>query len=78
MPAQGSWAFTDRSIDVFPQITIDGQSTSDWEIIRQTANFQTNGPIEDVTSEQLTCYELNPGNHGAGVMDVQAGATVCK
>ncbi|KAM0335563.1 hypothetical protein ACHAQA_000611 [Verticillium albo-atrum] len=60
----------------FRTVEIDGQPTSEWEIIRQTANYQTSGPIEDVTSEELTCYELNPGSHGAGVLDVQAGATV--
>ncbi|KAM0282801.1 hypothetical protein ACHAQH_002805 [Verticillium albo-atrum] len=60
----------------FRTVEFDGQSTSEWEIIRKTANFETSGPIEDVTSEQLTCYELNPGSHGAGVLDVLAGAAV--
>ncbi|PNH48382.1 hypothetical protein VD0004_g10 [Verticillium dahliae] len=60
----------------FRTVEFDGQPTSEWGIIRKTANFETAGPIEDVTSEQLTCYELNPGSHGAGVLDVQAGAAV--
>ncbi|KAH6667084.1 endoglucanase II [Plectosphaerella plurivora] len=61
---------------VFRQIEIDGQGTSDWQIIRQTANFETHGPVEDVTSELLTCYELNPDGHGATTLNAQAGATV--
>ncbi|KAG7152620.1 Cellulose-growth-specific protein like [Verticillium longisporum] len=60
----------------FRTVEFDGQPTSEWGIIRKTANFETAGPIENVTSEQLTCYELNPGSHGAGVLDVQAGAAV--
>ncbi|CRK32520.1 hypothetical protein BN1708_005780 [Verticillium longisporum] len=60
----------------FRTVEFDGQPTSEWGIIRKTANFETAGPIEDVTSEQLTCYELSPGSHGAGVLNVQAGAAV--
>ncbi|KAL2755661.1 glycoside hydrolase family 61 protein [Sodiomyces alcalophilus JCM 7366] len=62
----------------FPAVTIGGQSTSNWEVIRQTANHQSTGPIEDVSSRLMSCYELNTAGpwSDTGVLDVQAGASV--
>lgn len=66
-----------QSSDVFPSVRIGSQSSSDWQVVRQTANYQTTAPVEDVSSQSLTCYELNPRGHGAGVMNVRAGDSVC-
>ncbi|KAL2881236.1 hypothetical protein SGCOL_003527 [Colletotrichum sp. CLE4] len=61
---------------VFPSVTYNGKTTNDWEVVRKTTNFQSNGPVTDVTSSQMTCYQLAPGNEGATVLDVTAGSTI--
>ncbi|CCF32856.1 fungal cellulose binding domain-containing protein [Colletotrichum higginsianum] len=60
----------------FPSVTYNGKTTQDWEVIRKTANFQSSGPVTDVTSSQMTCYQLAPGSQGAKVLDVTAGSTL--
>ncbi|KAL2751976.1 glycoside hydrolase family 61 protein [Sodiomyces alcalophilus JCM 7366] len=57
---------------IFPSINNSGN----WQYVRQTVNHQHTGPIEDVYSPLMTCYELNPGRGPSGVMNVQAGSTV--
>ncbi|KAI8235838.1 Transcription elongation factor SPT5 [Colletotrichum sp. SAR 10_99] len=64
------------SRNVFPSVTYNGKTTQDWEVVRKTANYQSNGPVTDVTSQQMTCYQLAPGNEGATVLDVTAGSTI--
>ncbi|KAK1725456.1 hypothetical protein CaCOL14_009556 [Colletotrichum acutatum] len=61
---------------VFPSVTYNGKTTNDWEVVRKTTNFQSNGPVTDVTSSQMTCYQLAPGNEGATVLDITAGSTI--
>ncbi|ROT36307.1 endoglucanase II [Sodiomyces alkalinus F11] len=63
---------------VFPSVSIGGQSASNWEVVRQTANFQSTGPVENVSSPQIKCYELNGSGpwSDTGVLNVQAGASV--
>lgn len=50
--------------------------SGDWEKIRKTANYQSNGPVTDVSSSAMTCYQLAAGAQGATVLDVTAGKTV--
>ncbi|TDZ30609.1 Endo-beta-1,4-glucanase D [Colletotrichum trifolii] len=50
--------------------------TLDWEYVRKTTNFQSNGPVTDANSQQITCYQLAPGGQGAKVLDVAAGSTI--
>jgi len=59
-----------------PRVSASGVSTSDWQAVRKTANFQSNGPVTDVSSSQMTCYELSPGSKTSGVVDVKAGSTL--
>lgn len=59
-----------------PRVSANGVSRSDWQSVRRTANFQSNGPVEDVTSQAMTCYELQSGAQGATVLDVTAGGTL--
>ncbi|TKW57823.1 putative endo-beta-1,4-glucanase D [Colletotrichum tanaceti] len=59
---------------IFPSVTYNGKTMQDWEFVRKTANFQSNGPVTDVTSSQMTCYQLAPGSQGAKVLDVTAGS----
>jgi hypothetical protein len=59
-----------------PRASANGASTSDWQAVRKTANYQSNGPVTDVTSSQMTCYELSPGSKTQGVVSVTAGKTI--
>ncbi|KAM0329277.1 hypothetical protein ACHAQA_004582 [Verticillium albo-atrum] len=61
---------------VFPAISSGGQSPTNWQHVRQTANYQTTGPITNVASSQMTCYELNPGRGAPATLDVAAGSSV--
>jgi hypothetical protein len=55
----------------FPSI----DSTADWSSVRQTANFQSNAGLQDVTSEQIRCYTT--GTRSASVTtSVAAGGSV--
>ncbi|KAI1643311.1 glycoside hydrolase family 61 protein [Daldinia loculata] len=60
----------------FPALVANGGSTDKWEYVRKTTNYQSNGPVTDVSSEQFRCYQLAAGNEGAKTMTVAAGSTV--
>ncbi|KAI1383917.1 glycoside hydrolase family 61 protein [Hypoxylon trugodes] len=60
----------------FPALIAGSSATDKWEYVRKTTNYQSNGPVTDVTSEQFRCYQLAPGNEGAKTMTVAAGSTV--
>lgn len=49
---------------------------ADWANVRKTTNYQSNGPVTDVTSSAMTCYQLAAGNEGATTVNVQAGSSV--
>lgn len=53
-------------------------TTQDWQYVRKTTNYQSNGPVTDVTSTQLRCFELAGGGGGGSTqtMAVAAGAVV--
>ncbi|KAK6840173.1 glycoside hydrolase family 61 protein [Apiospora arundinis] len=54
----------------FPKIA----GTSDWAVVRKTQNWQSNGPVTDVSSTAIRCYQLGGG--ASGVQNVQAGGSV--
>ncbi|ERT01158.1 uncharacterized protein SPSK_07884 [Sporothrix schenckii 1099-18] len=57
----------------FPHI----QGTADWQTVRMTANHYSNGPVTDVSSEAIRCYQLTPGGGGStSTSAVKAGGTV--
>ncbi|KAL2151216.1 hypothetical protein VTH82DRAFT_6314 [Thermothelomyces myriococcoides] len=56
----------------FPSIA----NTPDWEYVRITTNFQSNGPVTDVYSDQIRCYERNPGTGAPSIYNVTAGTTL--
>jgi hypothetical protein len=64
-------------LDIFPSITYEGKRTNDWQYVRKTTNFQSNGPVTNVQSAAMTCYQATPGG-GPGVltMNVTAGSTI--
>jgi hypothetical protein len=59
----------------FPELVVGGQKTGQWKYVQKTTNFQSNGPVTDVSSNQIRCYELNPGQ-GVETYEVAAGSTV--
>ncbi|KAJ1324494.1 Auxiliary Activity family 9 (formerly GH61) [Microdochium nivale] len=59
-----------------PRASANGVSGADWQFTRITSNFQSNGPVEDVTSAAMTCYERNPGTSSASTLPVTAGGTM--
>ncbi|OTB07085.1 glycoside hydrolase family 61 protein [Hypoxylon sp. CI-4A] len=60
----------------FPGLIYNGVTEEDWTYVRKTTNFQSHGPVQDVTDTQIRCYEAEPGSNGAKTMAVQAGDTV--
>jgi hypothetical protein len=60
----------------FPSTTYTGVRSSDWSNIRTTENRYSNGPITNVNSESMTCYELNPGQGAPQTLAVRAGTTL--
>ncbi|KAH7010823.1 glycosyl hydrolase family 61-domain-containing protein, partial [Microdochium trichocladiopsis] len=59
-----------------PRASANGVSGSDWQFTRITSNYQSNGPVTDVTSSAMTCYERNPGQSTASTLAVTAGGTI--
>jgi plastocyanin len=60
----------------FPALVANGATTSAWTYVRKTTNYQSNGPVTDVTSNQIRCYELSPGTGAPSTMTVKAGDTI--
>ncbi|KAK0712853.1 glycoside hydrolase [Lasiosphaeria miniovina] len=56
----------------FPSVA----TTGDWQYVRTTANFQSNGPVTNVQSEDIRCYERNPGTGAPNILTVTAGQTI--
>ncbi|TFY62518.1 hypothetical protein EVJ58_g3822 [Rhodofomes roseus] len=61
--------------DTLPDLIISGSVSSDWEYVRETQNHYTNGPVTDVTSQLIRCYE-NDTASATSTATVSAGDTV--
>ncbi|OCL09228.1 lytic polysaccharide monooxygenase [Glonium stellatum] len=59
----------------FPALIANGATTSQWQYVRMTANHYSNGPVTDVTSSAIRCYQ-DPSNPTTQTMTVAAGSTV--
>ncbi|KAF2110125.1 glycoside hydrolase [Lophiotrema nucula] len=59
----------------FPALIAGSTTTSQWQYVRKTTNYQSNGPVTDVTSDQIRCYELSPGT-ASQTYEVKAGDTL--
>ncbi|TFK21221.1 hypothetical protein FA15DRAFT_717806 [Coprinopsis marcescibilis] len=72
------WASSISAHYIFPVLRVNGVSTADWEYIRQTDNSDSNFyPLEDVTSNNLRCYDSQRSVGGAvKTHDVAAGSTI--
>jgi hypothetical protein len=61
----------------FPDLIANNTVTTDWQYVRITANHYSNGPVTDVTSQAIRCYELDSTSATqAGIATVTAGSTV--
>ncbi|KAJ4286236.1 hypothetical protein N0V90_013270 [Kalmusia sp. IMI 367209] len=60
----------------FPALVAGGSATGAWQYVRKTTNYQSNGPVTDVTSNQIRCYELSPGTAAQGTYEVAAGSSI--
>ncbi|KAI8623349.1 lytic polysaccharide monooxygenase [Xylariaceae sp. FL1651] len=60
----------------FPGLIYNGVTAADWSYVRQTTNYQSHGPVQDVTSSQMRCYELSPGTGAPKTQTVAAGDKV--
>jgi hypothetical protein len=59
-----------------PRISSGGVSGSDWQYTRRTENHYSNGPVTNVGSSQMTCYELSPGTAAPQTLAVTAGSSI--
>ncbi|TEB37990.1 glycoside hydrolase family 61 protein [Coprinellus micaceus] len=59
----------------FPQLLVDGTPTGEWVNVRRTDNFNSNGPVTDVTSVDFRCYNQVTGAT-ASTARVAAGSKV--
>lgn len=57
------------SSDVFPSIA----NTADWAAVRQTKNYQSNGPVTDVSSVDMRCYQMKGATQ---IYNVTAGQSL--
>ncbi|KAL1842267.1 hypothetical protein VTJ49DRAFT_5652 [Mycothermus thermophilus] len=60
----------------FPRTKVDGVTSGEWETIRITENHWSHGPVTDVNSQAMTCYEKTPGQGAPQTVNVRAGGTV--
>ncbi|KAK1830114.1 glycoside hydrolase [Podospora conica] len=49
-------------------------NSADWQYVRQTVNYQSNGPVTNVNSDEIRCYQR--GGAAQGTLSVQAGSTL--
>ncbi|RKU48412.1 hypothetical protein DL546_009513 [Coniochaeta pulveracea] len=53
----------------FPSIS----NTADWQVVRQTKNYQSNGPVTDVGSSDIRCYQMKGTPN---IFNVTAGQSI--
>ncbi|KAF2140847.1 lytic polysaccharide monooxygenase [Aplosporella prunicola CBS 121167] len=58
----------------FPALIVNDQVTEDWKFVRMTKNHYSHGPVQDVTSQDIRCYE-DP-SASAETKEVKAGDSV--
>ncbi|CAK7200789.1 hypothetical protein SEUCBS139899_003488 [Sporothrix eucalyptigena] len=60
----------------FSALIDGGTNSGDWVAVRKTVNWQNNGPVTDVTSDDIRCFELSPGTGAAQTVNVTAGSSI--
>ncbi|KAK4095734.1 lytic polysaccharide monooxygenase [Parathielavia hyrcaniae] len=61
---------------IFDKTKVNGVTSAQWETIRITENHYSHGPVQDVNSAKMTCYERDVGTGAPKTVAVQAGGTV--
>ena len=64
------------SADTFSSVLVDGKTTGDWAAVRKTKNWQNNGPVTDVASDDIRCFELSPGTAASLTANATAGSPI--
>ncbi|KAF2666403.1 cellulose-growth-specific protein, partial [Microthyrium microscopicum] len=59
----------------FPNLIVNSNTTGEWQFVRMTTNHYSNGPVLDLSSPAMACYE-DRSRKPAGVFPLSAGATV--
>ncbi|KAK3376077.1 glycoside hydrolase family 61 protein [Lasiosphaeria ovina] len=62
-----------RAHYTFPKSIVGASTSAEWETIRMTENHFSHGPVTDVSSSAMTCYELAPGTPAPKTATVAAG-----
>ncbi|KAI4870876.1 glycoside hydrolase family 61 protein [Hypoxylon rubiginosum] len=76
MKAVAAFALLAAGAQAAPHYTFPNLAgTSAWSSVRQTANFQSNGPVTDVNSDAIRCYQRAAGG-APDTTQVQAGGKV--
>ncbi|KAK7462931.1 hypothetical protein VKT23_007511 [Stygiomarasmius scandens] len=57
----------------FPSLIVDGTTTPEWVNVRKTNNYNSQGPVLDVTSPDFRCYDSETGAT-AETIQVAAGS----
>ncbi|TQN64860.1 putative endo-beta-1,4-glucanase D [Colletotrichum shisoi] len=61
----------------FGRLVYGGTTYPEWQSVRKTLNFYTNGPTDGVSSTQIRCYEADAKDRGAvATVAVTAGSTI--
>jgi len=60
----------------FASTIYNGARAADWTTVRLAQNKDSNGPVTDLNSGAMTCYEMNPGQGAPQTLGVGAGSTV--
>ncbi|TFK23795.1 endoglucanase II [Coprinopsis marcescibilis] len=59
----------------YPTLLVNGQATGDWVNVRRTNNFNSNGPVTDVSSADFRCY-TSQTNARSSTANVSAGSRI--
>ncbi|KAJ0303858.1 hypothetical protein CaCOL14_012027 [Colletotrichum acutatum] len=61
----------------FGRLVYGGTTYPEWQHVRKTLNFYTNGPADGVSSTQIRCYEADAADRGTvTTLPVSAGSTI--
>lgn len=60
----------------FPSLIAAGASTPEWKYVRQWTNYQSNGPVTDVSTVDIRCNVGGAAKQASGIQTVSAGSKV--
>ncbi|KAK1547630.1 glycosyl hydrolase family 61 [Colletotrichum paranaense] len=70
-------SLTSLTTDTFGRLVYGGTTYPEWQHVRKTLNFYTNGPADGVSSTQIRCYEADAADRGTvTTLPVSAGSTI--